>query len=463
MNYTRPVRISRRHVLQGIGATMALPFMEAMGAPTKTSSLAVGPEGQPLRYAAIFMPNGALPEQFTPGGSTLDELPPMLQPLAGLKEHLNVITGLRNGMGGHSGSTPGFLTGQRPAKASDASEMNIGSASVDQIIGHAAKDTPLPTLELAMHAPRRGTSPSGLPWAYGNYISWRDPSTPVPQEVDPMRAFKRLFDSVGVTSEPSGSRKKSVAPTKGVVDTILEDAKQLQKRLGRADQQKLDEYLTTVRDVETRIMRKSQPKGMKITPEILADIKKTERRIKREGGGSGDSLSVLPDIPYPEYIQMMMDIMALAFWSNSTRSSTLMLGDGGSRRNMSFLDGVEGAHHSISHHGNRADTLKQYELINTFFMSQYAYFLERLHSMKEGSNSVLENSMIMMGSSISNGQNHNPGSLPILMGGHAGGKIKGNRHINGEGANIATLHSRVLDTMNIKDELQGKGGKLQQL
>ena len=436
---------------------MALPFMEAMSAPLKTTSLAVGPEGQSLRYGAIFMPNGAL--NFAPEGSTLDVLTPTLQPLAGLTEHLNVVSGLRNGMGGHSGSTPGFLTGQRPAKASDASEMNIGTASIDQIIGYADKDgTPLPTLELAMHSPRRGTSPSGLPWAYGNYISWRDPSTPVPQEVNPMRAFKRLFEGVGVTAAPSNSRKKKVAPTKGVVDTVLEDAKQLQKRLGRADQQKLDEYLTTVRDVETRILRKSSPKGLVITDEILADIQDTERRIKK--GDVSDNLSVLPKIEYPEYIRMMMDIMALAFWSNSTRSSTLMLGDGGSRRNMSFLDGVEGAHHSISHHGENPDKLKQYELINTFFMSQYAYFLERLHSMKEGSNSVLDNSIIMMGSSISNGQNHNPGNLPLVIGGHAGGRLKGNRHIKGEKGNIASLHSSVLDMMNIKDGIDSKGGKL---
>jgi len=188
MNYIKSIRLSRRHVLRGMGATMALPFLEAMGAP-KSSTLAVGPEGQPLRYGAIFMPNGVAPNQFVPAGSNLDKLPDMLQPLAGLTDHLNVVTGLSNSMGGHAGSTSGFLTGQPPGRAQNGNEVNTGNASVDQIIGYADPDsTPLPTLELATHTPRRGTSPSGLPWTYGNFISWRNATTPVPQEINPMRA-----------------------------------------------------------------------------------------------------------------------------------------------------------------------------------------------------------------------------------------------------------------------------------
>ncbi|MFC5049546.1 DUF1552 domain-containing protein [Rubritalea spongiae] len=453
------MRISRRHMLRGVGATMALPFLEAMGA-TPLKSLAVGPEGQPIRYAAIFMPNGVNTAQFTPTGSTLDTLPPILQPLGSYAQHVNVITGLKNAMGGHAGGTSSFLTGQRPKKGENPADVNIGNASIDQIIGYAEKDsTALPTLELAMHTPRRGTSPSGLPWVYGNCVSWRNATTPVPQEVNPMRAFMRLFEDARLTSKPSRTRKKSFTPTKSVIDSVLDDAKQLQNRLGRDDQQKLDEYLTTVRDVENRILRQTQPKGLKITEEILADIQNTEKKVKRSSGG--DDLSVIPKIPFPEYTEMMMDIMALAFWSNSTRASTLMLGHGVDRRNMSFLDGVEGGHHSISHHGNNPEKLQQQALINTFYVSQYTYFLERLHSMKEGSNSVLENSIVMMGSSISNGQNHSPGNVPIILGGNAGGRIKTNRHINGAGAPIGTLHRSVLDTLNIDDQIKGKGGTLQ--
>lgn len=462
MNYIKSIRLSRRHVLRGMGATMALPFLEAMGAP-KSSTLAVGPEGQPLRYGAIFMPNGVAPNQFVPAGSNLDKLPDMLQPLAGLTDHLNVVTGLSNSMGGHAGSTSGFLTGQPPGRAQNGNEVNTGNASVDQIIGYADPDsTPLPTLELATHTPRRGTSPSGLPWTYGNFISWRNATTPVPQEINPMRAFKRLFEHASPTSKGSSRRDSSFDPTKSVVDTVYEDAKQLQRRLGRDDTQKLDEYLTTVRDVESRILRKTQPKGLKITEEIYSEIQKTEKEVKGIGGSS--RLSALPAIDYPDYVRIMMDIMALAFWSNSTRSSTLMLGDGASRKNMSFIDGVQGAHHAISHHGNQPEMLRQYALINKFFMEQYAYFLQRLHSMKEGSSSVLENSIIMMGSGISNGQGHAKVNIPIILGGKAGGKLKTNRHIvAGRRTPVASLHRSVLDMMNIKNGINGSGGTLDKL
>jgi len=461
MNYIKPFRISRRHMLRGMGATMCLPFMEAMGA-TK-SSLTVGPEGQPIRFGAIFMPNGVDASRYNFSENHLNNLPPILAPLSGLTEHINVISGLNNSMGGHAGSTAGFLTGQPPGRAENSNEVNIGNASVDQLIGYAdPESTPLPTLELAMHAPRRGTSPSGLPWTYGNCVSWRNATTPVPQEVNPMRAFKRLFEHAAPTSKGSRSKENTFAPNKSVVDTVLADAKQLQKRLGKGDQQKLDEYLTTVRDVEVRILRKAQPKGLKITEEIFTQIKGTEKRVKGLGGSG--KLSALPKIEYPEYVKIMMDIMALAFWSNSTRSSTLMLGDGASRRNMSFLDGVSGGFHSISHHGNNPEKLKQYSIINTFFMSQYAYFLERLHSMKEGSSSVLENSIIMMGSGISNGQGHAKVNVPIVLGGHAGGKLKTNRRIEvRKRTPIASLHRSILDIMNIKNGINGEGGTIPNL
>lgn len=442
---------------------MSLPFLEAMGASTPTSSrkLATGEEGQPIRYGAVFMPNGAVPGSFTPSGSSLDELPPTLLPLGEMAQHVNVISGLSTGMGGHAASTAGFLTGQKPASAKNSNDLDILNASVDQIIGEAARETcPLPTLELAMHNPRRGISPSGLPWTYGNCISWRNATTPVPQEVNPMRAFMRLFENASLTSKPSRSVKKSFSPSKSVVDSILEDAKQLQRRLGKSDNQKLDEYLTTVRDVESRVLQQSQPKGLKITEEILAEIKKTGREVK---GSSRDSeLSTLPKIPYPEYMKSMMDIMALAFWSNSTRACTLMLGHGVSRQNMSFLDGVSGEYHSISHHGKDPSKLAQYATIGQFFVEQYTYLLQRLHSMKEGSSSVLENSMIMMGSGIGDGQNHSKGGIPIIMAGTGGGKIKTNRHIEAENrTSIAALHRSVLDVMNVDGSaIKGNGDKL---
>ena len=449
-------------MLRGLGAAMSLPFMEAMGASTSKSSLTVGPEGQPIRYGVVFMPNGVNPAEYKPTGKNLDELPSTLQALAEHREHINVITGLKNGMGGHTGSTAGFLTGQAPSKSETPGGVNVGNTSIDQLIGAAdTESTPLTSLELAMHAPRKGTSPSGLPWIYGNVISYKNATTPIPQEVNPIRAFNRLFEYASPTKTNKKAKDESFSPTKSVVDTILEDAKQLQKRLGRHDSQKLDEYLSTVRDVEVRILRRSQPKGLKISEETFTQIEALEKRIKKAGGN--DQISVVPKIPFDEYSKIMMDIMALAFWSNSTRVTTLMMGDGGSRRNMSFLDGVSGSHHAISHHGNRPETLKQYSLINSFYVDQYAYLLERLHSMKEGSNSVLDNSIIMWGSGMSNGQGHSKVNIPIVLGGKAGGKLKTNRHISTGNKNLASLHRSVLDIMNVKNGINGGDDTLKDL
>ena len=427
MNIIRNAALSRRHVLRGIGATMTLPFLEAMGAPKKQSAgsqLATGPDGQPVRYAAVFMPNGARPGTFAPEGSNLDKLPETLQPLGEMAQHCNIISGLETAFGGHVASTAGFLTGGKPSNDKQSGILDIGSASVDQVIGKAAQGTcPLPTLELALHTPRRGTSPSGWAWAYGNFVSWKDATTPVLQEVNPMRAFLRLFEGVGV-SQSAKSKKKGFVPSKSVVDAVLDDAKQLQRRLGRADGQKLDEYLTSVSEVQTRIVNQARQAqtGVEITEDMLDQIHGVEKRIK--GGIKKDKISAQPKIPFPEYIQMMMDITALAFWSNSTRASTIMLGDGGSRRNMSFLDGVSGGHHSISHHGNKPEKLAQYQIINKFFVEQYTYFLKKLQSMEEGGSNVLDNSMIVMGSGFGNGQVHSKSNIPFVMAGTAGGRIK---------------------------------------
>ena len=461
MNILRNTSLSRRLVLRGMGATMTLPFLEAMGAPKKKSGgnqLATGPDGQPIRYATVFMPNGAIPETFTPKGSTLEDLPETL-PLGDMAEHCNVITGLSTAFGGHVASTAGFLTGGKPSPDKQSSILDIGGASVDQIIGKAAQGTcPLPTLELALHVPRRGTSPRGWAWAYGNFVSWKDATTPVLQEVNPMRAFLRLFEGVGV-SAPS-AKKRGFQPTPSVVDAVLDDAKKLQRRLGKADSQKLDEYLTSVSEVQNRILNQARAAqtGVEITEAMLEQIESAEKKIK--GGIQKNKLTAQPKIEYPEYIQMMMDITALAFWSNSTRACTIMLGDGGSRRNMSFLDGVSGGHHSISHHGNKPEKLSQYKIINQFFVQQYTYFLKKLQSMEEGGSNVLENSMIFMGSGFGNGQVHSKSDIPMIMGGTAGGRIKTNRHIVApRRTNVGALHRSVLKTMNVNggDEIQGPG------
>jgi hypothetical protein len=462
---SKPWEISRRHMLRGLGATMSLPFLEAMAPATKSLAAgAVGPDGQPVRFAAFFMPNGVNHGMFDPKGSSLSTMPPILEPLQALKEHVNVITGINNADSGHAAGTSAFLTGTSPKKTGKAAEVQVGNPSIDQIIGNALKEgTVLPTLELGLHTPKSGVSMSGHSRIYGSFVSWKTSNTPVPHEINPARAFERLFKGARLTASgmgPASGRSEPPRPDQSVLDIVLEDAKALQKRLGRADQQKLDEYLTAVHDVEERILHQAQAaKGLNITSQVLNEIKSVNGRIKKSmgDGKSGGSYRAAPNIPYREHGQLMMDVMALAFWSNSPRASTLMFGDGLNGRNMSFLDGIDGNHHSISHHGNKAENLKKFAIINTFFIEQYGYFLNRLKGMSEGSSNVLENSIVLFGSNISSGQVHQGKNIPIVLSGNAGGKLRGGRHIEAKGEHIGSLHRSILDLMNI-DKKMGGGG-----
>ncbi|MEM7146821.1 MAG: DUF1552 domain-containing protein [Verrucomicrobiota bacterium] len=453
-------------MLRGIGATMSLPFLEAMLPASKSLAAGtMGPDGQPVRFAAFFMPNGVNHAMFDPKGSSLSSLPPSLQPLEGLTDHVAVITGINNAEGGHAAGTTAFLTGARPKKTGKAAEVEVANPSVDQIIGNALKEgTVLPTLELGLHTPKSGVSMSGHSRIYGSFVSWKTKNTPVPHEINPQRAFDRLFKDARLTGSGGGARSGADAPRpdKSVLDTVLEDAKSLQKKLGRADQQKLDEYLTAVRDVEERIRHQAQAaKGLNITAEVLDEIKNVDARMKKSMGDSkSGAYQAAPNIPYQEHGQLMMDVMALAFWSNSTRASTFMFGDGLNGRNMSFLEGIDGNHHSISHHGNKAENLKKFAIINTYFVDQYAYFLNRLKNMSEGSSNVLENSLVLFGSNLSAGQQHNGTNIPIILSGNAGGNFRGGRHIDAKGEPIGKLHRSILDLMNVDGDIGEGSGTL---
>jgi hypothetical protein len=463
---SKPWEISRRHMLRGIGATMSLPFLEAMLPAAKSFAAgAAGPDGQPVRFAAFFMPNGVNHAMFDPKGTSLSSLPPILEPLEALKEHVTVITGINNAEGGHAAGTSAFLTGTRPKKTGKAAEVQVGNPSIDQIIGHALKEgTVLPTLELGLHTPKSGVAMSGHSRIYGSFVSWKTQNTPVPHEINPQRAFDRLFKGARLTSSgmPSSRGAEPPRPDKSVLDLILQDAKSLQKRLGRADQQKLDEYLTAVRDVEERIQHQAQAaKGLNISPEVLGEIKGVNSRIRKSmGNEKSGAYRAAPNIPYREHGQLMMDVMALAFWSNSTRASTFMFGDGLNGRNMSFLEGIDGNHHSISHHGNKKENLKKFAIINTYFIEQYGYFLNRLKNMSEGSSNVLENSVVLFGSNLSAGQIHGGNNIPVVVSGNAGGKLRGGRCIEAKGEPIGKLHRSILDLMNVDAKIGEGSGTL---
>lgn len=448
---------------------MALPFLEAFtgkafaqSAP-KSSMGAIGADGEPVRFATFFMPNGVNPREWMSGtrGGKLEELPRILKPLDELKDDINVITGIRNPGDGHSMGTSSFLTGAPSIRTSKASAVNVHNPSIDQIIGEALKtSTVFPTLELGIGGQAKSNNGMAGTTVYTSHISWKDANTPIPYEVNPQRAFDRLFKHA--SKHKGGSTKKGVraVPDSSVIDAVLEDARLLEKKLGREDQSKLDEYFTSVREVEKRIAQQNAVQGLQLSEDVVKDILGLKgdirEHMKDQKGGQYQSQ---PKIPYREYGHLMMDILALSFWSNSTRSSTLCFGNGFTGGgNMSFLKGVNSAHHQASHHSFQKGKLEQFTVINTFYMEQYAYLLNRLKNMKEGSSNVLENSLVLFGSNISTGQAHNGKNVPVILSGNAGGRLKTGKHIATNNQQVADLHRSIMELMEVEGEI-GIGSK----
>lgn len=450
---------------------MALPFLEALSPVGRAMAQsvqtgAIGANGEPVRFATFFMPNGVNLAEWTPKKGALGELPRLMKPLDGVKEYMNVISGITNPGSGHTLGTASFLTGNDPLRTPRPAEANVYNASLDQIIGEALKSTTVfPTLELGMGGGKSGIGGMGSTSIYTNHISWKDANTPIPYERNPQRAFERLFKSAtSKKKRNSSSEDSSVMPGSSVVDAVLEDARALEKKLGREDKSKLDEYFTAVREVEERIAQQNAVTGLNITEDVLKDILKLKGDVREYmSDQKGGKFQSQPKIPAREYGKLMMDIMALSFWSNSTRSATLCFGngfDGGG--NMSFLDGVNTGHHPASHHGNKPAKREEFNRINIFYMEQYAYLLNRLKNMKEGSSNVLENSLVLFGSNISKGTIHNGKGIPLILSGNAGGRLKAGRHFEAK-QQISDLHRSILGLMNVEGKIGKGNGTIKEL
>jgi hypothetical protein len=419
-------QISRRTMLKGIGAMLSLPLLEAMQPwPSlgKTSAAR-----RPVRLAVLYMPNGVNPHAWTPKSSGPDfELSPILQPLSNVKQKILVLTELMNAAtdtgDGHYVKTAAFLTGTTITRTT-GSDLRCGAISMDQVAAQRIGNlTPLPSLELGIEPVTTGVDTNvGYTRLYGAHIAWNTPTTPLAKEIDPQLAFDRLFRM------PSSSGKTG-SPDRSVVDLVMEDAKRLQARVGKADRQKLDEYLEAVRAVERRIEFDAQRKSAEYTadPLVQKEIAKLGARIKsfyadpaQASERSGDHI---------EHVRLMLDLMVLAFWSDSTRISTFMFGNAVSNKNFSFLEGVKGAHHEMSHHENKPDKLDQYQRINTWHLAQTAYMLEKMDRIQEGESTLLDNSMVLFGAGMRDGNAHNPHNLPLVLAGRAGGTLVSGRHL----------------------------------
>lgn len=416
--------ISRRRMLKGMGVCISLPFLEAM---LPSSVLATPVSSAPKRAAFLFAPNGVCPGKWSPTGLGSDfQLSPILSPLAGFEDKMLVLQQLMNkystyGVEGHYTKTGNFLTSLEVSRTIGAN-VNTGGPSIDQLIANqVGQETIIPSLVYGVDRIKSGVCTStGITRLYGSYISWESASKPAAKEINPRFAFDRMFRTIVPAKNP-----KPESPLKSsILDAVREDAKALQKNLGIADQNKLAEYLESIRSVEMRLENKGQMKDFesRVTPSMKKELEQMDVRIDEY-----IDLEMGNDIT--ERVRLMLDIMALAFWSDASRVGTFMFGNAASGRNFSFIEGVKDSFHSISHHQNDPRRMKQYELINTWHMEQVAYFLNKLQSIPEGNGNLLDHSMVMFGSGLRNGDRHAEENLPILLAGDAGGSLKTGQHL----------------------------------
>lgn len=450
--------ISRRTLLRGAGAAMSIPLLEAM-APTASSRLTE----PPLRMAFLFMPNGVRPDHWTPPGEgeQYEASTPHLQRLASLKNDFLLLENLWHkntvGRNGHWPKVPAFLSGGY-VERSTGRDLDTGGTSVDQVAAqHIGHLTPLPTFELGIDAPRTGIDNIGGGFAriYGSYITWRDPHTPVPKEIVPQLAFDRLFRTQNAPVVSSVDPKDPSLLTSlqrddvSVLDLVREDVQALRRRTSANDNVKLDEYFESVRSVEKRLENALRP----------------QKRWINQGKFPLDRPA--PGIPamHAEHVRLMLDIMVLAFWTDTTRIATMMLGDAQSSQDYSWLDGVKGSWHGLSHHLDEEEKRSQYERIINWNLEQVAYFLNRVKSLDEGGASLLDNSMIMFGCTLKCGNRHDPENLPLILAGRAKGKLRPGRRLRyPEKTPLCNLYLTMLDMMGIRQESFGDStGRLEGL
>lgn len=451
MSTQKSWHISRRRMLKGMGACIALPLLEAMAVPGLG---AAAPSKSPIRTAFLFMPNGVHPEHWTPAKIGSDfQLTRQLLPLENLKQDIVVLGELMNknsmfkGSDGHYAKSASLLTCM-PIKQTIGDNISSGGVSVDQVIAsHVGNQTLFPSLEYGLDRITTGVDINvGFTRLYGSSISWKSPGQPLSKEIDPRLAFDRLFR----TFVP-GRKTKEDPWKQSILDLVMDDAQSLKNNLGRSDQDKVSEYLESIRSVEKRIANGANQE--KFAANITADIR---RELVRVSQNIDEYVEMYAGVDITEKTRMMMDIMALAFWSDASRVSTFMFGNSVSDRNFSFLDGVKGNHHSISHHMDKKEALEEYMRIAAWHVEQYAYFLQKLKSIKEGDKTLLDNSMVLFSSDLRDGNRHSPRNLPIILAGKGGGKIKtGQNLIFEKETPLANLYLTMMDAMNIEQHKFG--------
>ena len=420
--------ISRRTVLRGMGVSLGLPWLEAM-IPSSARASSTLPTN-PVRLAVLYMPNGVNVPKWTPEGRGPDyTLSPSLEPLRDFKDRMVVLANLFNAGSkvgdGHYAKEATILTCCTIRKTPGSDLCN--GTSMDQIAAQrVATETPLPSLELGVAPVAVGVDIAvGYTRIYGSHIAWSNPTTPLARELNPRLVYERLFRA------SSGQQASAAKSDSLLLDLVLGDAKRMRANVGSSDRVRLDEYLDVMRSLEERVHRAGSKSRSSWKPRV---------RIDPQAAPNDQPSS------HAEHVRLMLDMIAVAFQSDTTRVSTFMFGNAVSAISFRFLEGVTSGHHDVSHHGNDADKLQQYYLITRWHVEQYAYLLRKLAAMPEGDSTVLDNSLVLFGSALSDGNAHNPHKMPLILAGKGGGRLNTGQYlVSGEDTPAANLYVSMLD------------------
>jgi hypothetical protein len=427
--------LPRRTVLKGLGATMALPFLEAM---LPVARAAVKP---PHRFQAFYVPNGMAMEYWSPKGEgTAFELSPILEPLAPFRNQMLVLSGLKASWNYiHAGASGSFLTG---TPKGGKTEIEIfADVSIDQLLARQfAKETQVASLEMSMDAPANaGACTGNLSCVYTHTLSWLNATQPLPMEWNPRAVFERLFGDSGSTDRKA--REARLRQHKSILDSVNDKLTSLKKELGPGDLNKVDEYTEAVRDVERRIQRAEEQRDIELPT------------IEQPQGA--------PPV-FEDHLALMLDLQLLAFQSDLTRVISFMIAKEQSARPYPQI-GVPEAHHPLSHHDNIPELIAKMSKINRYHTQLFAGYLAKLRATPDGDGSLLDHTTILYGSGISNSTGHSGTNLPILVMGGGSGRIKGGRHIKYPNSpSMANLLVTLMDKMDFPvDKVGGSTGKLE--
>ena len=441
--------LARRTFLRGVGASLALPLLDGM-VPALSAMRSTAASGV-RRLGVVYVPNGVYMDSWTPTGAGNGfDLTPTLKPLASYRQRMLVLSGLANkegdawpgeGAGDHARASAAYLTGVHPKKTEGA-DLRAG-VSMDQIAARSlGQHTQLASLELSLESKEAiGSCDPGYSCAYANTLSWRSPTTPLPMENNPRVIFERLFAG-NESTDPDVWRARREEDS-SILDAVTEKVTKLQQDLGPRDRRKLEEYLEAIRDMERRIQMAERQSDLALPV------------MDQPAGIPGT---------FEEHAKMMFDLQVLAYQADLTRVITFMMGHETSQRAYPEI-GVPDAHHPLSHHGGDGEKINKLTRVNEYHARIFSYYLDRLASTADGDGSLLDSSMIIYGSGMSDGNGHNHHNLPTLLVGGGGGTITGGRHLQfASDTPVANLFLTILARLGVPMESLGDStGQIRQL